>query len=146
MKIKRSIFSIKWLLLLFLSCNQIENNKTLSQSDIDYIRSLKLLDQDETVIKFYSEYKKKVAGNFFTDRRIATYWIDERNSEKNEVDFAYYSEIASIDTVYNAGVTYSPYMRVTKNDGSSFKVSVNGEREEIKSFFEDALSEWKGKK
>lgn len=132
-----------WILLLLFSCNQIESGNTLSKSDINYIKNLKLLDDDEKIYKFYSEYKKKVAGNFFTDKRIATYWIDARNAEKNEVAFAFYKDIASIDTVYNAGVTYSPYMLVTKRDSTQFKVSVDGEKEEIKSFFEDALREWK---
>src|SRR5690348_11514506 len=106
MRIKNRLLNIKWFLLLFLSCNHIENGNTLSQKDIAYIKSLKLLEDGETIFKFYSEYKKKVAGNFFTDRRIATYWKDERNSEKDEIAFAFYNDIVKIDTVYNAGLTY----------------------------------------
>jgi hypothetical protein len=135
--------SIKWILLLLFSCNQIENSNTLSQEDINHIKSLNLIDDGERVYKFYSEYKKSVAGNFFTDRRIATYWIDERNAEKNEISFAFYEDIINIDTVYNAGVTYSPYMLVTKKDSTQFKVSVNGKKEEIRSFFEEAIQQWK---
>jgi len=146
MKIKTDLLNIKWLFFLLIACNQIENSETLNKADMDYIKRLKLLDEGETVGKFYSEYKKKVAGNFFTDRRIATYWIDERNSEKNEIDFAYYNDINRIDTIYNAGVTFSPYMLITKNDGTTFKVSVNGKKEEVKSFFEDALKKWQEKK
>jgi hypothetical protein len=60
--------------------------------------------------------------------------------------FAFYKDIKSIDTVYNAGATYSPYMLVTKTDSTTFKVSVNGKKEEIKSFFEDALNIWQQNK
>lgn len=131
---------------LFSCSNHIETGDTLSDTDIKYIQSLNLLDKDEKIYKFYSEFKKKNAGNFFTDKRIAKYWIDDRDKEKNQVQFAFYRDIKSIDTVYYAGATYSPYMRITKLDSTQFKVSVNGKKEEIKSFFEDALAKWgKGK-
>ncbi|WP_431244687.1 hypothetical protein ACQ9BO_10710 [Flavobacterium sp. P21] len=127
---------------LLFSCNKIENNKSLNQEDIKYIQNLNILDQNEVIIKFYSEFKKEFAGNFFTNKRVATYWIDKRNSEKNIIDFAFYPSISKIDTVYNAGVTYCPYALITKKDGSSFKISVEGDKQEIKSFFEDLLREW----
>lgn len=137
----RQIFIIFMLSFLF-SCNHIQTGDTLSSADIQYIENLHLLDQNEKIYKFYSEYKKRVAGNFFTNKRIAKYWIDERDKSKNQISFAFYPDIKSIDTVYNAGATYSPYMLVTKLDGTQFKVSVNGKRDEIKSFFEDAIKQW----
>jgi hypothetical protein len=84
-----------------------------------------------------------VAGNFFTDKRIAKYWIDERDKENDQIVFAFYKDIKLIDTVYNAGATYTPYMLIMKSDGTSFKVSVNGEKAEVRSFFEDALNMWR---
>lgn len=142
----RKYFNTVLVLLFVISCNKIEYNGTLEDKDLKYITSLKLLENDETIFKFYSEYKKKVAGNFFTDRRIATYWINERNSDKNNINFAFYPDIKKIDTIYNAGLTYNPYMIITRMDGSNFKVSVNGEKGEIKSFFEGAIRNWKKSK
>src|SRR5690242_21871006 len=95
----RKIFIVCMLSFLF-SCNHIQTGDTLSRSDIEYIQNLHLLDQNEKIYKFYSEYKKKVAGNFFTNKRIAKYWIDERNKEKNQISFAFYPDIKSIDTVF----------------------------------------------
>lgn len=129
-------------LFTLLSCNHIQDNASLDQEDIQYLRSLHLLDSNETVFGYYSEYKNKVAGNFFTDKRIATYWIDERDPEKNKTVFAYYPDIARIDTIYNAGLNYTPYMLVTKNDNTQFKVSVDGSDMEVKSFFEEAMKRW----
>ena len=131
-----------FLLLFFFSCQRIETGKSLSTSDLKYIKSLHLLDTNEKLYKFYSEHTKKVAGNFFTDKRMAKYWIDERDSSKNEISSAFYSEIKSIDTVYQAGLTYCPYMLVTKKSGDTFKVCVEGNRNEVKAFFEDALQLW----
>lgn len=142
----RNYFKVTLILLLLISCNKIENNKTLDKKDIEYIKSLGLLENDETIYSFYSQFKNSVAGNFFTNRRIASYWIDKRNSKRNIVKFAYYNEIIKIDTVYNVGVTYCPYMLVTKANDSTFKVSVDGEKEEIKAFFEAVFREWKKKK
>ncbi|RZJ48864.1 MAG: hypothetical protein EOO44_19390 [Flavobacterium sp.] len=130
----------------FISCNKIETHQTLDKEDIKYIKSLNLLTDGENIYKFYSEYKKDVAGNFFTDRRIATYWIDNRNPKKNEINSAYYKEIKKIDTVFNAGATYTPYILVTKINGNTFKVSVDGDKKEISAFFKDVLREWKTKR
>lgn len=139
----RNYFNVTLILLLLISCNKIENSKTLDKKDIDYIKNLGLLKEDETIYGFYSEFKNSVAGNFFTDQRVASYWIDERNSQKNEVKFAYYNEIKKIDTIYKVGITYSPYMLVTKANDSTFKVSVDGEKEGIKAFYEGVIREWK---
>ncbi len=93
-------------------------------------------------IKFYSEYRKENSGNFFTNKRVAKYWIDKEDESKNVINSAFYKDIKSIDTVYNAGLTYCPYLMISKIDGTSFKISVEGDKTEVKSFFEDLLKEW----
>ena len=131
-----------FIIVLLVSCNHIETGNTLKKSDIERIQRLNLLGKDEKILKFYSEFKNEVAGNFFTDKRLAKYWIDEKDKAKDEISFALYSEIKSIDTIYYAGATYCPYMLVTKTNNSQFKVCADGKREEIKEFFEEALNEW----
>jgi hypothetical protein len=81
-----------------------------------------------------------------TEKRLAKYWIDKKDKTNDKISFAFYSDIKSIDTVYYAGATYCPYMLVTKKEGSQFKVCVDGKREEIKTFFEEALNKWKQNK
>ena len=132
-----------FLLFFLFACNHIETGDSLPKSEKEYIRGLNLLDENENIYKFYSEYKMKVAGNFFTDKRIAKYWIDEYDKEKDQIVFSFYKDIKFIDTIYHAGATYTPYMLITKTDGSTFKVSVDGKKEEVKSFFEDALNLWR---
>jgi len=139
-------FSIVLILILFFSCNKIENHKSLNQEDITFIKSLKLLEGDETIYKFYSENTNETAGNFFTNRRVATYWIDKRNAERNETNSAFFNEIIKIDAVYKAGPTYCPYAVITRKDGSNFKVYVDGNKKEIKLFFKDLIFEWKKKR
>jgi hypothetical protein len=129
-------------LLLLVACNKISTGDTLSKTDIELIQKLKLLDKNEKIYKFYSEFKNEVAGKFFTNKRIAKYWIDAKDKAKDVTAFAFYQDIKSIDTVYNAGATYCPYMLITKTDNKQFKVCVDGKREEIKDFFEEALNVW----
>lgn len=135
-----------FLLLSLISCNQIENNKTLNQDDINFVKTLKILDTDETIYKFYSENTNETAGNFFTNKRVASYWIDKHNSEKNEINFAFYNSIIKIDTITKVGLTYCPYALITRNDGSTFKLSVEGKKQEVKSFFTDLLFHWRNNK
>ena len=131
---------VSWMLF---SCNRIETGQTLRPSDITYIQQLKLLEPGETIYKFYSEYTRKTAGNFFTNRRIAKYWIDRFHPERTTLSSALYPDIQSIDTVFNAGLTWCPYMRITKRDGTQFNVSVEGKHRQVKAFFEDAMRLWR---
>lgn len=133
-------------LFLFFSCNKIETKGSLEKKDIKRIEDLGLLDKNENIYKFYSEFNKKHAGNFFSDKRIATYWIDDRKKDKTKISFAFYKDIKTIDTIYNAGATYSPYMLITKKNRDSFKVSVNGSKKNIRMFFEEALEQWRKNK
>ena len=135
-----------WICILFsliLSCNQIEYGNSLKQSEIEYIKSLGLLEDTEEIKKFYSEHTNEIAGNFFTNKRLAKYWIDKGDSSKNVISSAFYGDIITIDTIYDAGLTYCPYLVVTKKDKSTFKVCVEGTKEEVKLFFEEAISNWK---
>jgi hypothetical protein len=130
------------IVIVSLQCNNIRAGDDLAKSDIKYIRSLGLLSTDETIINFYSELNTKAAGNFYTNKRITKYWIDKKNPDKNTIRYAFYADIKSIDTIYNAGLTYCPYMLVTKHDGKSFKVCADGSKDEIRRFFEGALKIW----
>lgn len=139
---------MRFLVILFsvvflFACNNLKTGNSLSNADVARVQKLYALDKDEKIEKFYSEFENEVAGNFFTNKRLAKYWIDKNDSTKTEVSFALYKEIKSIDTIYNAGATYCPYMLVTKNNDSQFKVCVDGKREDVKAFFEEALSKWK---
>lgn len=138
------LFGLFALMILFAACrNKIETSNTLTKQDFDRLYALNLLDKNEQLYKFYSEFKKSVAGNFFTNKRLASYWLDEHDKSKNKIEFAFYKDIVKIDTVYFAGLTYCPYLLITRNDNSSFKVCVEGKKQEITEFFNDAIDKWK---
>lgn len=128
-------------LLSCLACQHIETGNTLDKDTIQLIRSLGLLEPGETIIQYYSNAGKDKAGNFFTDRRIAHYWLASRDPAENDTSFAWYRDITSIDTVYNMQGELS-YMGVNYISGHSFRVSVDGSKKEIRRFFETAMLTW----
>ena len=133
-------------ILLFafsVACNQIQSGENLSKSDIALIKKLFDLEENEQIIKFYSEYKNHVAGNFYTDKRVGSYWLDEKDISKNEINFAVYSEIEKIDTVVYAGLTFSPFLNIKKRKGTSFKVCFDGEESKLRAIFLDIIARWK---
>lgn len=147
MKINYSIQTFALILLALLTaCNHIKKGNELSASELARINHLFHLDADEKVYQFYSEFKSKVAGNFFSNKRIASYWLDENDKTKNQINFARYADIIAIDTVFNAGATYYPYMLITRKDSSRFRVSADGNKTEVNAFFKDAINKWKQSK
>jgi len=130
------------IVLLFFSCQKIEKGKNLSKDTIEHIYKMGLLEKGEKIILFYSNYQKDKAGNFFTNKRIAHYWIDDNHPEKNDTTFAFYNDIISIDTTYTVPDFDAPYMTITKSDNSQFKVYADGDKKEMRSFFEQAILEW----
>ena len=117
----------------------------MDKSEIGYIRSLNLLSEKEVVESFYSTSTFKQSGNFFTNKRIASYWID-RDKSKNSINYAFYKDVVSIKPVYKVGITYCPYILVRCSKGRAFRVYVDGDEKTIKSFFNEAVDAWRDNK
>src|SRR5687768_17340732 len=111
-----SIPTILTTVAILLACGHNARNGTeLSQAERDYIKGLGLLDDNENIILFDGQSDLKTSGNFFTDKRIASYWIDNRNKAKSSVDFGLYSEIDTILTTdLSRSLTYASYLQVVK--------------------------------
>lgn len=133
------------LTLCLLSCDneKIETGDSLKKETTEKIRSLGLLADGEQIISYYSNYKQSRAGSFFTNKRIAHYWLDDNDIRKNDTSYAFYGDIARIDTSYTAPDTYTPFMTITRKDSTQFRLYVEGTKDELKSFFEKAISAWR---
>ena len=132
------------LLCLFLSaCNRIESADTLSSETMHKLKAMGLLNEMEGLVFFYSNYEEEIVGSIITDQRLAHYWIDEKDSSKTEIESAYYSEIVNIVDHFQVQDFDCPYLEVTKNDGTQFRVYVDGDAEEKQQFYQTALALWK---
>lgn len=130
------------LIINLIGCTLIKNDNKLSESDLKYIRSLGMIDEDENILKFSNSMNIKTSGNFITDKRIASYWID-KDDNKSYKDFAFYSDIVKIDSVDNTNaLTYASYLEITKRDSSRFKVYIDGDKDKYHSFIRIANTKW----
>jgi hypothetical protein len=135
------------IVFLFSSCLPgIKKGTDISRNHIDYIKKLGILSDNERILLFVTQGRMKVSGNFFTDKRIAAYWIDETHKENSFIKFAFYNEIDSILPHLIKGANHSSYLEVYKNNGQKFKVYADSGNGETQYFFEEAIAEWKKNK
>ena len=153
MKIRAYLFGLTLGLtgLAVTSCDRkLETGNDLSNQDKDFIKSLGVLDDKENIILFDSQgggsNGLKTSGNFFTDRRIASYWIDNRDSTRTSIDYAFYTDI---DTIWRypkfKSLTLASYLEVHRRDGTKFKVYVSADSVRTWEFFNKALEQWNSK-
>lgn len=134
------------LIVNLIGCSLINKDSELTESDLEYIQSLGLIDKNENIIKFSTSMNIKTSGNFITNKRIASYWID-KDENKSYKDFAYYRDIEIIDSIDNTRAwTYTSYLMITKKDSSKFKVYIDGEKEEYLLFKRLAFENWRQNK
>ena len=136
-------FKYLFFFIVLWSCNANYSNQVLTKADTIRIQKLGLLDTNEIIISYTANYKKEVTGSFFTNKRVAYYWIDERYVDRNIIEFAYFEDIKSIDTTILTSLTQASFLTVTKNDDSKFNVYLTGEKDKIKAFFTQATKKWK---
>ncbi|WP_156126516.1 hypothetical protein [Hymenobacter sp. DG25B] len=128
--------------LLLLSCNHLETQATLSPGELAFIRSVGMLDQGETVHRFYSNFELRKAGSFFTDKRMAHYWLDGDDPRQHQRESAFYPDITAIDPVFKVPDFDCPYLQVRRKDQTTFRVYMDGSREEMQRFYQEALRAW----
>ena len=135
-------------LLFTMACGDaIKQGNQLNDEDLKYIRSLGILEEGEEILLFDSQGAfggKRNSGNFITEKRLATYWIDEHDSQNNVVESALYPEIDTIITKdLSTSLTYASYLEVVTKDKRRFKVNVDAKQEELQHFFDLANEKWR---
>lgn len=142
----RFFFGIVFPLLvgIFVSCSNQKNETSLDGEDKRFIRELGILDSLEEIELFecnggFKGFKQ--SGNFITDKRIASYWIEDGEKEVYSAFFS--TEIDSISqTDLVSKLTYASYLTIYKTDGSSFKVYVDADSTRTYQFFNKASANW----
>jgi hypothetical protein len=148
MKVFRFTFLSIIVITIVTSCNHRAKDGTeLSKNERAYIHRLGILDEGEQIILFDAQADIETSGNFFTNKRVAAYWIEKDDSAESSVDYALYKQIDTIiPTDQSSSLTYSSFMEVVRNDGTRFKIYVDGERDEVQTFFEKVIAKWKEEK
>ncbi len=142
----RNVFVVFILIVILLTgCarNKVQTGDTLPAADIHRLRTLNILDSGEQIIGFYSQHENEVGGNFYTNKRLASYWLDKDHINRQQVNQVAYSDVIAIDTVFSPGDFNCPYLIIRKNDSTSFHLYIDGSKEDIYSFYEGIIRVWK---
>ncbi len=125
------------------SCgNNIREGDEITASELSYIKELGLLDENEKIVLFDSQSSFEVSGNFFTDKRIACYWQNNK-PEEDHTTFAYYENIDSLRFVDRiTDISYASYVEVYVNDSSRFKVYIDADSTTSYDFYNKSKAEW----
>ena len=124
--------------------HKMKSGNDLSDADLQYIQSLGLLQKNEHIISFDTQgggfNPVKTSGNFYTDKRIAANWTDNK---KADVNFAYYKDIDSITTKdLSPSLTSASYAVIYTNDDKQFKVYVDGDSLKVNRLFKAINANW----
>ncbi len=147
MKKSLSIFLFS-ILFLAVSCSWTEKNENnLSAKDLSFIRSLGILDTDEKILLFESNggiSGLKQSGNFVTDKRIASYWIE---NNKTEMNFAFYAQIDSMKlNDKTTAVTMASSITIYANDNTTFELYVDADSARLNQFYNQTIQLWEKNK
>ncbi|XLS30027.1 hypothetical protein ACJD0Z_04200 [Flavobacteriaceae bacterium M23B6Z8] len=124
---------------IILSGCHFTNSDKLTNNDINYIKKLNLLDADERIVWFDSQLTVKSSGNFLTNKRIASYWIDKYNKERSYLTFALLKDIDSVKLKdLSNSITYSSHIEVFKGN-ESFRVYIGQDTLKVKEYYRETL-------
>lgn len=137
------------LLIVLSACADGERGRNeLSQQELDNIRSLGLLDSGEVILDLHSNAGGRDpvlhAGNFYTDRRVARYWID-KDPERTKIKTAWLTDVDTLIPHFHNPWPASSAIQVRTGPHSWFNLYVNGEGEDevTTSFYSGLLEKWK---
>ena len=147
MKKSLSIFLFS-ILFLAVSCSWTEKNENnLSAKDLSFIRSLGILDTNEKILLFESNggiSGLKQSGNFVTDKRVASYWIENNQTEMN---FAFYAQIDSMKlNDKTTAVTLASSFTIYAHDNNTFELYVDADSARLHQFYNQTVQLWEKNK
>lgn len=136
-------FCFALLSVLLVSCTHIKTGADLSADEVAFIRSVGLLAPGETIHQFYSNFKLRKAGSFYTDQRMAHYWLDGKDTNQHQREYAFYSDILAVEPIFHVPDFDSPFLKVSRKNQTTFRVYMDGSPEEMQRFYQKALDAWK---
>lgn len=114
------------------------------EKELEFLRSYDLLGPGETIDYYYSTAMLSFEddGNYFTDRRVVSYWIDQEDGEFYAAE-ARYDEIADISTKFSSTILDDTVVTITKTDEAQFMLWISIEAKKDKIFVKALMDRWK---
>ena len=135
-------------LLFAVSCGwKVKNEHNLTNKDLQFIRGLGILDSNETILLFETNggfSGLKQSGNFITNKRVASYWIEKNLKELN---LAFYSQIDSLKLKNKtAAVTLASSITIFTDDKTTFELYIDADSGRLNQFYDKTLEIWQKNK
>ncbi len=132
--------------LNILPSTQVVPGDRLWASDVEFLKEINVLSKDEEIVYFYSSglFSIKEDGNFFTDKRVVSYWQDSLFGGELVVEMAAYNDIAHIKQG-STDIFGISEIKITRTDGSWFFIVVSSEGGKDKDFVIALRSRWSAK-
>lgn len=118
----------------------------LWNKEIRFLEQQELLQTNEPVRLFYSGafLSFEDDGNFFTDRRVVSYWSDHFGDFHSEA--AFFDEIEDIDATFSKRLWGESEVRILRADGSIFILVLSNQDHADVTFVNRLKQEWIGAK
>lgn len=120
----------------------VEGSK-ISQSHRQFMTDLDVFSEDEELILLYSLgiFSYKEDGNFFTDRRVGSYW-ESYLQEGYEAESAFYEDIKDITVEYSDSEWLDTTLTVLRYDDTEFTLSISNEMGLDRDFVNQVMERW----
>lgn len=145
---KKPVILLTIIFIFFCSCRFGDKNETnLTKEDLEFIKKIIPLEKNEKIEMFETNgglKALKTSGNFISDRRIASYWIDGKNDDVNSVEYKYIDSIKLFDRT--KALTHASYLQIYSSGKADFKVYIDSDSIRTWSFFNKAMENWNNKK
>lgn len=108
-----------------------------------FLIDLGIYSADEEIVQFYSDgvFSYKVDGNFYTNKRVASYWEDCADGSYEGIS-AFYDEIKNISVEYGDFIDYT-FITVETDEDVEFQLYISAESDLDHAFADDLIARWR---
>jgi len=130
--------------ICFFSIFFAEHNAKYSSYFWSFFKEIDACRDGEEIYYFYSAgiFSIKEDGNFFTNRRVVSYW-ESPEDESYYLESATYEEIENIQINYTSSFLEDTEIIISKIDGNEFSLYISGEGQRDKIFVKKLMKYWR---
>jgi len=130
--------------LNIMPSTQVISGELLSGDNMSFFKEIDACRDGEEIYYFYSAgiFSIKENGNFFTNRRVVSYW-ESPEDESYYLESATYEEIENIQINYTSSFLEDTEIIISKVDGNEFSLYISGEGQRDKIFVKKLMKYWR---
>jgi hypothetical protein len=123
---------------------EVVSGSRMWEKELEFLRSYDLLAPGESIDYYYSAdlFSFEDDGNYFTDRRVVSYWIGTEDGKFYAAE-ARYDEIADISTKFSSTYLDDTIVRIIRTDDTQFELWISNEGKKDRTFVNALMDRWK---